>query len=155
PTTPLSGSVSALGSSGYVLAQAAGPSHFAIRAGAAGEAATAFQPLADVDDAGELAAAAEWLELLLSLQGGVVVGPAARTEIVAALRQLAGESREHRTLSNFRVQLQSLELKDALEPYARTGSMGRLFDADRDDLDASSYQVFEMSHLWEMGSKTV
>lgn len=143
-----------LGYSGYVLAQAAGGSHFAIRAGA-GEEATAFQPLAEVDDPAELAAAAEWLELLLSLQGGVVVGPAARTEIVAALRQLAGEGREHRTLSNFRVQLQSLELKDALEPYARTGSMGRLFDADRDDLDASSYQVFEMSHLWEMGSKTV
>ncbi|HYL06656.1 MAG TPA: hypothetical protein VE075_11485, partial [Thermoanaerobaculia bacterium] len=79
-----------LGYSGYVLAQAAGASHFAIRAGA-GEAATAFQPLAGVDDPGELAAAAEWLELLLSLQGGVVVGPAARTEIVAALRQLAGE----------------------------------------------------------------
>jgi type IV secretion/conjugal transfer VirB4 family ATPase len=146
-----------LGYSGYVLAQAAGASHFAIRAGA-GEAATAFQPLADVDDAGELAAAAEWLELLLSLQGGVVVGPAARTEIVAALRQLAGEGREHRTLGNFCVQLQSLELKDALAPYRRSGSLGRLLDADRDDLDDSrrrAYQVFEMSHLWEMGTKTV
>jgi type IV secretion system protein TrbE len=143
-----------LGYSGYVLAQAAGASHYAIRAGA-GEEATAFQPLADVDDPGELAAAAEWLELLLSLQGGVVVGPAARTEIVAALRQLAGEGREHRTLSNFCVQLQSLELKDALAPYRRAGSLGRLLDSDRDDLDRSSYQVFEMSHLWEMGTKTV
>jgi type IV secretion system protein TrbE len=143
-----------LGYSGYVLAQAAGASHYAIRAGA-GEEATAFQPLAAVDDPGELAAAAEWLELLLSLQGGVVVGPAARTEIVAALRQLAGESREHRTLGNFCVQLQSLELKDALAPYRRSGSLGRLLDSDRDDLDSSSYQVFEMSHLWEMGTKTV
>ncbi|HEY6322270.1 MAG TPA: hypothetical protein VJA16_12000 [Thermoanaerobaculia bacterium] len=143
-----------LGYSGYVLAQAAGASHYAIRAGA-GEEATAFQPLAAVDDPGELAAAAEWLELLLSLQGGVVVGPAARTEIVAALRQLAGESREHRTLGNFCVQLQSLDLKDALAPYRRSGSLGRLLDSDRDDLDRSSYQVFEMSHLWEMGTKTV
>ncbi|HLX09181.1 MAG TPA: hypothetical protein VKY89_15115 [Thermoanaerobaculia bacterium] len=143
-----------LGYSGYVLAQAAGASHFAIRAGS-GEEATAFQPLAGVDDAGELAAAAEWLELLLSLQGGVVVGPAARTEIVAALRQLAGEAREHRTLGNFCVQLQSLELKDALAPYRRDGSLGRLLDAERDDLDRSAYQVFEMSHLWEMGPKTV
>jgi type IV secretion/conjugal transfer VirB4 family ATPase len=143
-----------LGYSGYVLAQAAGASHFAIRAGA-GEEATALQPLARVDDPGELAAAAEWLELLLALQGGVAVGPAARTEIVAALRQLAGESREHRTLGNFCVQLQSLELKDALAPYRRDGSLGRLLDADRDDLDESSYQVFEMSHLWEMGTKTV
>ncbi|MBV8202388.1 MAG: hypothetical protein JOZ15_17360 [Acidobacteria bacterium] len=205
-----------LGYSGYVLAQAAGASHFAIRAGArsarsegsegsagsqgsegsGGEAATAFQPLAAVDDPGELAAAAEWLELLLSLQGGVVVGPAARTEIVAALRQLAGEGREHRTLGNFCVQLQSLELKDALAPYRRDGSLGRLLDGDRDDLDddglggrgsrsgadrpgtgvgrrrdgaggadrrdvpggasrRGAYQVFEMSHLWEMGPKTV
>ncbi|HEV3072893.1 MAG TPA: hypothetical protein VHB47_00640, partial [Thermoanaerobaculia bacterium] len=143
-----------LGYSGYVLARAAGASHYAIRAGA-GEEATGFQPLAGVDDPGELAAAAEWLELLLALQGGVVVGPAARTEIVAALRQLAGEGREHRTLSNFCVQLQSLELKDALAPYGRGGSLGRLLDADRDDLDRSSYQVFEMSHLWEMGTKTV
>ena len=143
-----------LGYSGYVLAQAAGASHYAIRAGA-GEEATAFQPLAAVDDPGELAAAAEWLELLLSLQGGVVVGPAARTEIVAALRQLASEGREHRTLGNFCVQLQSLELKDALAPYRRNGSLGRLLDSDRDALDRSSYQVFEMSHLWEMGTKTV
>ncbi len=143
-----------LGYSGYVLAQAAGASHFAIRAGRDDDA-TAFQPLAEVDEPGELAAAAEWVELLLSLQGGVVVGPGARTEIVAALRQLAGESREHRTLSNFTVQLQSLELKDALEPYGRTGSLGRLFDSSRDDLDGSPYQVFEMSHLWEMGQKTV
>lgn len=143
-----------LGWSGYVLARAAGASHYAIRAGA-GEEATAFQPLAAVDDPGELAVAAEWLELLLSLQGGILVGPAARTEIVAALRQLAGEGREHRTLSNFCVQLQSLELKDALAPYRRTGSLGRLLDSDRDDLDRSSYQVFEMSHLWEMGTKTV
>ncbi|HXO42735.1 MAG TPA: hypothetical protein VN999_14890, partial [Thermoanaerobaculia bacterium] len=143
-----------LGYSGYVLAQAAGASHYAIRAGA-GEEATAFQPLAAVDDPGELAAAAEWLELLLSLQGGVVVGPAARTEIVAALRQVAGEGREHRTLGNFCVQLQSLELKDALAPYRRSGSLGRLLDSDRDDLDSSSYQVFEMSNLWEMGTKTV
>ncbi len=143
-----------LGYSGYVLARAAGASHFAIRAGS-GQEATAFQPLAGVDDAGELAAAAEWLELLLSLQGGVVVGPAARTEIVAALRQLAGEAREHRTLGNFCVQLQSLELKDALAPYRRDGSLGRLLDAERDDLDRSAYQVFEMSHLWEMGTKTV
>jgi len=150
-----------LGYSGYVLARAAGASHYAIRAGAgagtggAGEVAIGFQPLAGVDDPGELAAAAEWAELLLALQGGVVVGPAARTEIVAALRQLAGEGREHRTLSNFCVQLQSLELKDALAPYGRGGSLGRLLDGDRDDLDRSSYQVFEMSHLWEMGAKTV
>jgi type IV secretion/conjugal transfer VirB4 family ATPase len=153
-----------LGYSGYVLAQAAGASHYAIRAGGGpgagpgtgtSEIAIAFQPLAGVDDPGELAAAAEWLELLLALQGGVVVGPAARTEIVAALRQLAGEGREHRTLSNFCVQLQSLELKDALAPYRRSGSLGRLLDSDRDDLDSSSYQVFEMSHLWEMGTKTV
>src|ERR1700676_424100 len=143
-----------LGYSGYVLAQAAGASHYAIRAGA-GEEATAFQPLAAVDDPGELAAAAGWLELLLSLQGGVVVGPAARTEIVAALRQLAGEGREHRTLSNFWVQLQSLQLKAPLAPYRRSGSLGRLLDSDRDDLDSSSYQVFEMSHLWEMGTNTV
>jgi type IV secretion/conjugal transfer VirB4 family ATPase len=146
-----------LGYSGYVLAQAAGASHFAIRAGGGGggEATTALQPLAEVADAGELAAAAEWIELLVSLQGGVAVGPAARTEIVAALRQIAGEEREHRTLSNFCVQLQSLELKDALAPYCRGGSLGRLLDADRDELDRSSYQVFEMSHLWEMGTKTV
>ncbi|MBV8201433.1 MAG: hypothetical protein JOZ15_12490 [Acidobacteria bacterium] len=143
-----------LGYSGYVLARAAGASHYAIRAGA-GEGATAFQPLADVDDPGELAAAAEWLELLVGLQGGVTVGPSARTEIVAALRQLAGEARPHRTLGNFCVQLQSLELKDALAPYRRSGSLGRLLDADRDDLDGSAYQVFEMSHLWEMGTQTV
>jgi len=196
-----------LGYSGYVLARAAGASHYAMRAGGgagavaggphlpsvplgegpsledgagglqtlaqrdggemgasspgpgpgtgAADVGIGFQPLAGVDDPGELAAAAEWLELLLALQGGVVVGPAARAEIVAALRQLAGEGREHRTLGNFCVQLQSLELKDALAPYGRGGSLGRLLDADRDDLDRSSYQVFEMSHLWEMGTKTV
>jgi type IV secretion/conjugal transfer VirB4 family ATPase len=143
-----------LGYSAYVLAQAAGASHFAIRAGSE-EGATAFQPLALVDDPGELAAAAEWIELLISLQGGVAVGPSARTEIVAALRQLAGEAREHRTLGTFCIQLQSLELKDALAPYQRTGSLGRLLDSDRDDLDRSRYQVFELSHLWEMGPKTV
>jgi type IV secretion/conjugal transfer VirB4 family ATPase len=143
-----------LGYSGYVLARAAGASHFALRAGS-GTEATSLQPLAAVNDPIELAAAAEWLELLLSLQGGVSVGPTARSEIVAALRQLAAEPREHRTLSNFCVQLQNLALKDALEPYLRRGSLGRLFDSDSDDLDEASYQVFEMSHLWEMGPQTV
>jgi type IV secretion/conjugal transfer VirB4 family ATPase len=154
-----------LGYSGWLLAKAAGASHFAIRPGGsigsagsrpgAADEATALQPLAAVDAPGELAAAAEWLELLLTLQGGVPIGPAARADLVAALRQLAAEPRRHRTLSNFCVQLQSLELKDALAPYCRGGALGRLLDADRDDLDRAPYQVFELSHLWELGPKTV
>jgi type IV secretion system protein TrbE len=133
-----------VGYSMWLLAQAVGGSHYDLAAGRAD--VLRFQPLARIDDPNERAWAADWLEMLVSLQG-VVVTPVHRTRIDRALALLAGNARPHRTLTELTAQLQHAELLTALRPYTLAGHYGQILDATQDDLAESTFTVFEMKHL--------
>jgi len=138
------------GGSALPLVAAAGGEHYEIAA--PGAEALAFCPLARIDDAHERAWAADWLEVLLTLQG-LAVGPAVRSEIHRALELLA--LHDHRTLTTFSLRIQSAEVREALRPYTLAGPLGALLDAERDALRTARFQVFEVSHLMDLGEKSL
>jgi type IV secretion system protein VirB4 len=133
-----------VGYSMWALANAAGATHYDLAAGRPD--ALRFQPLAHIDQPSERAWAAEWLEVLLSLQG-VQMTPVLRTRLDRALELVARNARSHRTLTELTVQLQHETLSSALRPYTVGGNYGQLLDAADDDLVDGRFQVFEMKHL--------
>ncbi len=133
-----------VGYSMWTLAQAAGARHYDLAAGRVD--ALRFQPLARIDDAGERAWAAEWLETVFGLQD-VSVTPPLRARIDRALELVARNDQPHRTLIELTVQLQDETLSVALRPYTLAGNYGQLLDAGADDLAEGRFQVFEMKHL--------
>lgn len=142
-----------LGYSGYVLAKAAGATHYDIAAGR--NDVVRFQPLARIDNPTERAWAAEWLEVLFGLQG-LDVTPSLRKRIDRALELVARSPRENRTLTELSVQLQSRDLKAALRPYTVDGNLGHLLDAEEDGLvEGARYQVFEMKHLVDLSDRVL
>lgn len=110
------------------------------------DGAIAFQPLARIDQDGERAWAAEWVEGRL-VHEGIEVGPAEKDAVWSALNSLASAPVEQRTLTGLSVLLQSNRLRQALAPYVLGGPHGRLLDADRDRLGAADVQGFEMEEL--------
>lgn len=81
--------------------------------------------------------------------------PEYRKAIWEALTSLAATDPQDRTLTSFKVYLQSMTLRDALEPFVietkgitdTAGAYGRLFDSEEDSLKLDSYQSFEMGEL--------
>ncbi|MGO9445707.1 MAG: transporter [Thiobacillaceae bacterium] len=141
------------GYSAQPLVLACGGEHYDI---AGADDALAFCPLARVDEPGEQAWAAQWLESLVELQG-LQVNPRQRDELYRAVVQLGQGSTlpEQRTLTHYLTLVQSHELRDALRFYTLKGSAGHLLDADRDGLREDRFQVFEMEHLLNRGEKVV
>ena len=157
-----------VGYSHWLLAKAVGGEHYDIGAGRID--ALAFQPLADVDRDGARAWAANWLELLLELQG-IAMTPSRRLRLDRALVLLAGQPRQYRTLTELTVQLQDTALADALKPYTVGGMYGKLLDASSDALadviggdsdqngragrgpEPKAHQVFELRHLLDLDDK--
>lgn len=141
-----------LGYSGYLLAKAAGARHYDIAAGRSDT--VQFQPLARIDDPSERSWAAEWLEILFSLQG-VDITPTLRAHLDRALELVAEVPPPNRTLTELSVQLQSRELKEALRPYTVAGNLGHLLDSERVGLVEGHYQVFELKHLMDLSDKVL
>lgn len=133
-----------VGYSMWALAHATGARHYELAAGRVD--VLRFQPLARIEDAGERAWAAEWLETIFALQG-VTVTPPLRARIDRALELVARNDRRHRTLLELAVQLQDDLLAAALRPYTVAGNYGQLLDATSDALADGRFQVFEMKHL--------
>ncbi len=106
----------------------------------------AFQPLAQIDQAGYRSWAAEWIEGRLTHEG-IEVGPAEKDAVWSALNSLASAPVEQRTLTGLSVLLQSNRLRQALQPYVLGGAHGKLLDADHDRLGAADVQCFEMEEL--------
>jgi type IV secretion system protein VirB4 len=106
----------------------------------------AFQPLARIDDPGERAWAAEWVQMLLA-QEGVALAPDIKEAVWSALGSLGSAPSEERTISGLAALVQHSRLKAALEPYTIDGPWGRLLDAERDDFDQARIQGFEMEEL--------
>jgi type IV secretion system protein VirB4 len=137
------------GYSSFILTQACGGTYYDI---AGDRSELAFCPLKQLDSAADQAWAAEWVEVMLTLQG-VVVTPAYRQTVYEAILRLVGSPR--RTLTEFVAELQDETLRQALSYYTLAGPMGSLLDAEEDSLRSNHFQVFEMEHLMNMGEKNV
>ena len=138
------------GGSAMPLTRAAGGHHYEIAAEAIDT--LSFCPLAGISSQRERSWAAEWLEVLLDLQG-VAITPRHRVAIQRALELLAAGPKP--TLTDLEIRLQDGELREALRPYTLKGSLGTLLDAREDGLVNGRFQVFEMGHLMELREKVV
>ncbi len=114
--------------------------------------ALAFCPLAELSTDGDRAWAAEWIEMLVALQG-VTITPDYRNGISRQLALMA-ESRG-RSLSDFVSGVQMRDIKDALHHYTVDGPMGQLLDAEEDGLALGAFQCFEIEELMNMGERNL
>lgn len=87
-----------------------------------------FQPLRDLDDPQEMGWALAWIEFLIGLQN-VTFNPAKRAALARGLELLREEDADQRSLFNFMIQVQDVELRMALKAYTRDGPYGYLLDA--------------------------
>jgi type IV secretion system protein VirB4 len=137
------------GYSSYVLVNACGGTYYDIGADNSG---LAFCPLKHVDTPADQAWAAEWIEIMLSLQG-LDVTPSLRQMVYEAVLRLTRSPR--RTLTEFVAELQDDGMRQALSQYTLAGPMGSLLDAEEDSIVDGAFQAFEMEHLMSMGEKNI
>ncbi len=110
------------------------------------DGALAFQPLARIDEAGELSFAQGWVLGLLE-QEGVSPEPDVKEALWTALSNLAEAPVDQRTVSGLVSLIQSEALRQALQPYTLEGPFGALLDSEFDALSQGDAAVFEMEAL--------
>lgn len=142
------------GNSLLPLTLAAGGDHYEIGGDdpEEGRAPLAFCPLYDLSTDGDRAWAAEWIEMLVALQG-VTITPDHRNAISRQVGLMV--SAPGRSLSDFVSGVQLREIKDALHHYTVDGPMGQLLDAEEDGLTLRAFQCFEIEHLMNLGERSL
>lgn len=118
---------------------------------AGSEHSVSLQPLARIDDPAERAWAAEWVTAILAKEG-VTIDPTAKEHVWSALTSLASSPVGERTITGLAVLLQSIALKQALQPYCVGGPSGRLLDAESEQLGTATVQAFETEGLIGAGA---
>ncbi len=111
-----------------------------------------FCPLSHLEDLNEQKWACSWIERMVALQG-VVITPAIRAAIEVAVRD-TGQS-PSKTLSDFYLNLQHDEIKEALKPFIqiKEGYMSSLLDAKEDGFKKGKFQTFEISNLMALDNR--
>ncbi len=141
------------GMSLFPLTKAINGSHYEIGS-ADSSSALSFAPLQDIDSKSDVAWAEDWIATLLTLQRFEVL-PGHVKEIHNAILKLQESTRDMRSLTHFIHCVQDLEIKEALNHYSINGAMGHLLDATSDTLGLSSFVVFEMEELMNLGDKNL
>jgi type IV secretion system protein TrbE len=116
------------------------------------EGTVSLQPLARIDEAGEIAFALQWVTALLTAEG-VRVTPDVKDAVWTALQSLASAPISERTLTGLAVLIQSNALVAALAPYTLEGAYGRLLDGSSERLATNDVLHIEMEQL--MGHKAL
>ena len=138
------------GMSLYPYCQFAGGSHYEI--GKSG--ALSFAPLQNVDESEtEMAWCHEWICTMAELQMNKSLNPGQRNAIHDALKAVAANPKDMRSLTDLLLQIQDMDLREALQYYTSAGAMGHLLDASTDTLGISDFMVFEIEDLMNMGEK--
>ncbi len=105
-----------------------------------------FQPLARIDEDGELAWAQDWL-LDLLVREGIAVTPGLKRECWSALNNLKMLPTRQRTMTTLRNLVQDTTIRQVLESFTLAGPYGRLLDADQETLSDGDWLTFETEHL--------
>lgn len=141
-----------VGNSHRLLGLAGGGRHYEIAG--ENEKGVPLQPLRFIDEVEELAWAAGWLEVLLEGQG-LELPPGRRMQMVRALRLLAENAPEDRTLTALMVNLGDEKLRAGLRPYTIEGAYGQLLDGNQDGIEEGGFQVFEIGALLDLPEKVL
>jgi type IV secretion system protein TrbE len=112
------------------------------------DGALALQPLARIDEPGEMAFALEWVTGLLANEG-MKVTPDIKAAVWTALQNLASAPAAERTLTGLAVLVQSGAISAALSPYTLDGAYGRLLDGAAETLAVNDVVHFEMEPLMQ------
>ncbi len=107
------------------------------------EGTLSLQPLARIDEPGELAFALEWVSGLVTNEG-VSITPEIKDALWTALKSLASAPKAERTLTGLAVLVQSSALSQALAPYTLEGPYGRLLDGATENLALTDVLHVEM-----------
>ena len=146
-----------VGYSHYLLCRAAGARHYAL-GGPAGDAGPAgpveLQPLRDVDRPDVQTWAVGWVEALCELQGATVT-PTERQRVTHAVRLLADNHPDDRTMTALMVNLGDERLRSLVRPYTVEGPYGHLLDGRRDDVEGARHQVYELSHVIDLSDRVL
>jgi type IV secretion system protein VirB4 len=110
------------------------------------EGTLSLQPLARIDEPGEIAFALQWITALLTNEG-VRVTPDVKDAVWTALQSLASAPKEERTLTGLAVLIQSGALVAALDAYTLEGAYGRLLDGAAEQLAETQVLHVEMEQL--------
>jgi type IV secretion system protein VirB4 len=102
--------------------------------------------LSVLESAADVAWAEDWIATCFELQTGHAPQPAERDAIHRAMGLLRAEGSE-RTLTHFVAQVQDETIRAALRPYTLEGALGRMLDAEQDNLRYGRFMVFEMEDL--------
>jgi len=136
------------GMSMYALCKAAGGHHYVV---AGDDDHLAFCPLQHLGSRSDRAWAADWIGQILVLNGKEA-SPAQRNDISRSLEIL--EHGKHRTLSAFNNVVQDEGIREVLREYTIKGSMGVVFDAERDTLTGLGFfSVFEVQELMNLDQR--
>jgi type IV secretion/conjugal transfer VirB4 family ATPase len=111
----------------------------------------ALQPLARLDEPAERAWAVEWIAALLGREP-VAVTPELKEHLWSALNSLASAPVQERTITGLSVLLQSITLRQALQPFTVAGPWGHLLDAENERLGEGDVQAFETEGLIGAGA---
>jgi type IV secretion system protein VirB4 len=112
------------------------------------EGTLSLQPLARIDEPGEIAFALQWITALLTSEG-VRVTPDVKDAVWTALQSLASAPKAERTLTGLAVLIQSSALVAALGPYTLEGAYGRLLDGSSEQLASTDVLHVEMEQLMQ------
>jgi type IV secretion system protein TrbE len=112
------------------------------------EGSLSLQPLARIDEPGEIAFALQWVTALLTAEG-VRVSPDVKDAMWTALQSLASAPKAERTLTGLAVLIQSSALVAALSPYTLEGAYGRLLDGSSEQLASTDVLHIEMEQLMQ------
>ncbi len=110
------------------------------------EGTLSLQPLARIDEPGEIAFALQWVTALLTAEG-VRVTPDVKDAVWTALKSLASAPRAERTLTGLAVLIQSAALVAALSPYTLEGAYGRLLDGSSEEIAETDVLHIELEQL--------
>ena len=112
----------------------------------------AFCPFEDLEDLSEQKWACGWLERILILQG-MTMTPAIRTAIEIGVKDTS--KCPSKTLSDYYLNLQNDEIKEALKPFVTIteGYMSSLLDAKVDGFKKGRFQTFEISSLMGLDNR--
>lgn len=138
------------GLSMYALTSAVGGNHYLIEP----NGGLNFCPLQNLETAGDLAWAQDWVEAVLGVNG-IKVTPAQRNEIGSALQSMQRSGLT--SLTDFSAQVQDEYIRQTFKPYTVDGGMGELLDAQTDGLQIDTRSpallTFELRSLVNMGEK--
>lgn len=110
------------------------------------EGTLSLQPLARIDEPGEIAFALQWVTALLTAEG-VRVTPDVKDAVWTALQSLASAPKAERTLTGLAVLIQSASLVAALSPYTLEGAYGRLLDGSSEEIATTDVLHVELEAL--------